>query len=74
MFDKTLFSSPFSAGIVAAVITCVFMFCKNKIDKNDKDLPMSYYAKPALYCALLVAFIIYMGGDHREEISKDSFD
>ena len=74
MLPRSWFTSPVCAAFIAVCLTCVFLYAKNKVDNNKSDLPVSYYAKPSLAVGILVAFIVYMGCETKEDLLKESFD
>ena len=73
MFPRSWFTSPMSAGIVAVFITSLYLYIQNRIDKNA-ELPLSHYAKPSVCVGLLVAFVVFMGSETKEELLKEPFE
>ena len=73
MIPRSWFTNPLMAGSIAAAIACLFLYIQNRIDKNA-ELPISHYAKPAACIGALVAFIVYMGTESKEELLKEPFE
>jgi uncharacterized membrane protein YphA (DoxX/SURF4 family) len=63
---------PTVAAAVAAAITALYMYIKNKMN-NQTGLPNSVYFKPAALNAILVYFIISYGGAKNEQVMTEPY-
>lgn len=63
---------PTIAATVAAFITALYIFIKNKLN-NQTGLPNSTYFKPAALNAILVYFIVSYSGAKNEQIMTDPY-
>lgn len=73
--DKWL-SKPGTAALFAGAITAMAIYVSRPIDEKGakKTMKNSEFAKPALFVAVLVYFIVYNGtGSKFEQISKEPF-
>lgn len=66
------FKDPVYAGIIAGLITALYMYGKNRLNK-EPELHMKDYLKPALLNTLMVYFIVSYGIGGKEKISTDPF-
>jgi hypothetical protein len=63
---------PVTAAAIAAVITAVYIYIKNKLN-NQTGLPNSTYFKPAALNAILVYFIVSYSGAKNEQIMTEPY-
>lgn len=54
-----LLRNPLYASIIAALITYIYLYIKNKV--NDENMSTSDYVKPSILNAIMVYFIIHYG-------------
>lgn len=66
------FKDPVYAGMIAGAITALYMYGKNRLNK-EPELVMKDYLKPALLNALMVYFIVSYGIGGKEKISTEPF-
>lgn len=63
---------PTIAAAVAAVITTIYIYVKNRLN-NQTGLPNSVYFKPAALNAILVYFIVSYSGAKNEQIMTEPY-
>lgn len=63
---------PTTAAAIAALITAIYIYVKNKLN-NQTGLPNSVYFKPAALNAILVYFIVSYGGSKNEQIMTEPY-
>ena len=66
------FRQPWSAALIAAAATMVYIFGKNKMNGRN-NVPNSEYAKPAFLVAVLVYLVVSQGCGQRESVSLEPF-
>jgi len=63
---------PFSAAIIAAAITALYVFAKGKMNNEGKTKNSDYF-KPAFLVGLLVYFIVSQGQGDSGPVMKDPY-
>lgn len=63
---------PTVAATIAAVITGLYIYMKNKLN-NQTGLPNSVYFKPAILNAILVYFLVSYGGAKNEQVMTEPY-
>jgi hypothetical protein len=63
---------PFSAALIAAAITALYINVKQRIN-NEGQLPLHAYTKPAILNGIMVYFIVSNGLALKEPISTEPF-
>jgi uncharacterized membrane protein YphA (DoxX/SURF4 family) len=63
---------PTTAAAVAALITAIYIYVKNKLN-NQTGLPNSVYFKPAALNAILIYFIVSYGGAKNDQIMTEPY-
>lgn len=63
---------PTTAAAIAALITAVYIYVKNKLN-NQTGLPNSVYFKPAALNAILIYFIVSYGGAKNDQIMTEPY-
>lgn len=66
------FRQPWSAALIAAAATMVYVFARNKMN-GKANVPNSEYAKPAFLVAVLVYLVVSQGCGSRESVSLEPF-
>ena len=63
---------PTTAAAIAALITAIYIYVKNKLN-NQTGLPNSVYFKPAALNAILIYFIVSYGGAKNDQIMTEPY-
>ena len=66
------FREPFSAAMIAAAITALYVFVKGKMNNEGKTKNSDYF-KPAFLVGLLVYFIVSQGQGDSGPVLKEPF-
>jgi len=63
---------PFSAAIIAAAITAIYVFVKGKMNNEGKNKNSEYF-KPAFLVGLLVYFIVSQGQGDSGPVMREPY-
>jgi uncharacterized membrane protein YphA (DoxX/SURF4 family) len=66
------FRQPWSAALIAAAVTMVYIYSRNKMN-GKTNVSNSEYAKPAFLVAALTWLIVSQGCGQRESVSLEPF-